>query len=124
MGSNAVIGELMAGGGAVLLPSDRFDADELWREGLERFGGPFLAGRAFGALDAFFAPIAFRLQTYGLTLSPPAQAYAERLLALPSMQAWQTAALAETWREPGHEAEARAAGEWLRDLRASGDDHG
>jgi len=31
-GSNAVIGELMAGGGAVLLPSDRFDADELWRE--------------------------------------------------------------------------------------------
>ncbi|MES2896648.1 MAG: glutathione S-transferase family protein [Pseudomonadota bacterium] len=98
--------------------------DELWREGLERFGGPFLAGRAFGAVDAFFAPVAFRLQTYGLTLSPPAQAYAERLLALPSMQAWQAAALAETWREPGHEAEARAAGEWLRDLRASGGDHG
>ncbi|MDP3745742.1 MAG: acyl-CoA synthetase [Phenylobacterium sp.] len=36
-GSNAVIGELMAGGGAVLLPSDRFDADELWRE-VERTG--------------------------------------------------------------------------------------
>ncbi|UTP37877.1 glutathione S-transferase family protein [Phenylobacterium sp. LH3H17] len=98
--------------------------DELWREGLERFGGPFLAGRAFGAVDAFFAPVAFRLQTYGLSLSPPAQAYAERLLALPSMQAWQAAALAETWRELGHEADARAAGEWLQDLRASGGDHG
>ena len=30
-GSNAVIGELMAGGGAVILTSDRFDADDLWR---------------------------------------------------------------------------------------------
>jgi fatty-acyl-CoA synthase len=31
-GSHAAIGDLMNGGGAVLLPSDRFDADELWRE--------------------------------------------------------------------------------------------
>lgn len=98
--------------------------DELWREGLGRFGGPFLAGGAFGAVDAFFAPVAFRLQTYGLTLSATAQAYAVRLLGLPSIQAWERAALAETWREPGHEAEARAAGEWLQDLRARGDDHG
>ena len=40
----------------------------LWTEGLTRFGGPFLAGATFTAVDAFFAPVAFRLQTYGLRL--------------------------------------------------------
>lgn len=31
-GSNAAMGDLLNGGTAVILPSDRFDADELWRE--------------------------------------------------------------------------------------------
>jgi len=92
--------------------------DELWREGLTRFGGLFLAGAAFTAADAFFAPVAFRAQTYGLTLSEPSAAYVERLLALPAMRAWYADALAEPWREPGHEDEARRAGVWLADLRA------
>lgn len=92
---------------------------ELWMQGLDRFGGPFLAGAAFTAVDAFFAPVAFRGQTYGLELPEPAAAYAQRLLALPAMQAWQAEALAETWREPGHEAEARRAGTWLEDRRAA-----
>ncbi|HWW05095.1 glutathione S-transferase family protein [Collimonas sp.] len=93
--------------------------DELWTEGLQRFGGPFLAGANFSAVDAFFAPVAFRVQTYGLKLSPAAQAYATRLLGLPAMQQWQTDALAESWREPGHEAEAKAAGTLLQDLRSA-----
>jgi glutathione S-transferase len=91
---------------------------ELWNEGLARFGGPFLAGRTFTAVDAFFAPVAFRAQTYALPLDPIAAAYAERLLALPSMRSWYDAGLAETWREPVHEAEAHAAGRWLEDRRA------
>jgi glutathione S-transferase len=91
--------------------------DELWSEGLARFGGPFLAGSAFSAVDAFFAPVAFRVQTYDLALSEEAAAYVARLLALPSMQRWQTEALRETWREPGHEAEAQRAGTWLEDRR-------
>src|SRR5690606_8524787 len=41
---------------------------ELWRSGLESFGGPFLAGRRFSAVDAYFAPVAFRVQSYELTL--------------------------------------------------------
>lgn len=90
---------------------------ELWNEGVRRFGGPFLAGEAFTAVDAFFAPVAFRVQTYGLVLDETAASYAARLLALPSMQSWQTAALLEPWREPGHEAEAQRAGTWLQDLR-------
>jgi len=92
--------------------------DELWSQGLSRFGGPFLAGSAFSAADAFFAPVAFRVQTYALPLSPVAQRYAEHLRALPSMREWYTSALAETWRDEAHEQEAQRAGAWVQDLRA------
>lgn len=92
--------------------------DALFSEGLERFGGPFLAGSGFTAVDAFFCPVAFRVQTYGLTLSAPAQAYIERLLALPAMQDWYASSLTETAREPEHEDEALAAGTITADYRA------
>lgn len=91
--------------------------DALWQQGLTEFGGPFLAGKNFSAVDAFFAPVAFRIQSYGLELSAPAMAYAKHLLALPGMQSWYQAALAEPWRDAEHEAEMRAAGELVADLR-------
>ena len=100
------------------LAQDIARIDELWCDGLQRFGGPFLAGPTFSAADAFFTPVAFRVRGYGLSLSAPAADYAARLLALPAMQEWHTAALAETWREPGHEAEVLAAGKIVEDLRA------
>jgi glutathione S-transferase len=90
---------------------------ELWSDGLARFGGPFLAGAAFTAADAFYAPVAFRIQTYGLRLDEVPAAYAARLLALPAMRAWYEEALAETFREPRHDAELK--GTLLEDLRAS-----
>jgi glutathione S-transferase len=92
---------------------------ELWNEGIKRFGGPFLAGDRFTAVDAFYAPVAFRVQTYGLKLGNVATDYVNRLLALPVMGEWYEAALAETAREPSHEEEARRAGRWTEDLRAS-----
>lgn len=101
------------------LASEIARLQELWNEGLRRFGGPFLAGPAFTAVDAFFAPVAFRIQTYGLELGAACAGYATRMLALAPMCEWYDAALAETWREPGHEAEARRAGTWLTDLRTS-----
>ena len=91
----------------------------LWAEGLGRFGGPFLAGREFGGVDAFFAPVAFRVQTYGLELPEPAAAYARRLLAAPSMKRWYEAALAEPWRDHDHEVEIAQAGRIVQDLRAA-----
>ena len=91
--------------------------DALWNDGLSRFGGPFLAGGAFTAVDAFFAPVAFRVQTYGPTLSARSQLYVDQLLALPAMQDWYRSALSETWRDEEHEEEARRAGTWLQDLR-------
>ncbi|MEZ5564548.1 MAG: glutathione S-transferase family protein [Gammaproteobacteria bacterium] len=93
---------------------------ELWTEGLHRFGGPYLAGTSFGAVDAFYAPVAFRVQTYALQLSGKANDYATRLLALPAMADWYDAALKETWREAAHEQLTRSAGEIIEDLRATG----
>jgi glutathione S-transferase len=90
---------------------------ELWNEGLDRFGGPWLAGRSISAVDAFYAPVAFRIQTYDLRLGGAANPYASRLLALPAMQEWYAAALQETWREAAHEAEALEVGTVLQDLR-------
>lgn len=92
--------------------------DELWSEGLVRFGGPFLAGETFTAVDAFFCPVAFRMQTYGLKLSDTSMAYAERLLALPAMKEWYEAGLAETIRDEPHDAEIALAGVLVEDLRA------
>lgn len=93
--------------------------DDLWSEGLTRFGGPFLAGDAFTAVDAFFAPVAFRVQTYGLNLGSQAAEYADRLLALPAMQEWYAAGIAETMRETDHEKELRHAAAITADYRAA-----
>ncbi len=93
--------------------------DELWCEGLNRFGGPFLAGAKFTAVDAFFAPVAFRVNTYSIPLSAKALDYSNRLLALDSMLNWEAAALKETWREPEHEQQALKAGILLADYRSA-----
>jgi len=91
--------------------------DELWSEGLKRFGGPFLAGTAFTAVDAFYAPVQFRIQTYGLRLGNAAGAYSQRVLALPGMADWQAAGLAEDFRDPEHDEVVRRFGRITADLR-------
>ena len=92
--------------------------EALWAEGLARFGGPFLAGDSFTAVDAFYAPVVFRIQSYGLTPGPAASAYVATMLAHPAMREWYEAALAETMRDEAHEVSLRAAGAWTEDLRA------
>jgi len=74
----------------------------LWVEGRERFGrdGDFLCG-AFSAVDAFWCPVAFRFQTYGVPLAGVADAYCAALLALPAMREWAVDAARETERIPG-----------------------
>jgi glutathione S-transferase len=90
---------------------------ELWAQGLGSFGGPFLAGPSFTAADAFFAPVAFRVRTYGLDVGSAGQRWVEHMLMLPAMLAWEKDALAESWREVGHEEELRACGEIIADYR-------
>jgi glutathione S-transferase len=91
----------------------------LWNDGLRRFGGSFLAGREFSGVDAFFAPVAFRIQSYGLKLDAACAAYAQRLLDLPAMREWYAAGLKETFRDEPHEIEILQEGTLLEDLRAA-----
>jgi glutathione S-transferase len=90
----------------------------LWSDGLRRFGGPFLAGKSFAAVDAFFAPVAFRIQTYGIALDPTAAGYAQRVLGLQSMSDWYAEALKERFRDAPHEDEMAHMGTVVEDLRA------
>ena len=94
--------------------------DRLWGEGFTRFGGPYLAGGKFTAVDAFFAPVVFRIQTYGLGFhfSPASKAYVERMLAEPAMQVWYAAGLTETIRDLSHEEDYVKYGVIIEDLRA------
>jgi len=99
------------------LKADLNRLEQLWQQGLSEFGGPWLAGASFTAVDAFFAPVAFRAQSYGLSFSATSTAYLERLLALPAMQQWYAAGIAEPWRDLSHEQEVTAVGEITTDLR-------
>jgi glutathione S-transferase len=89
---------------------------ELWEDGLARFGGPYLAGADFSAVDAFFAPVAYRVRTYGLDVGQ-GQQWVDHIIAHPAMQQWEAEALAESWREVSHEEELRACGEVTADYR-------
>lgn len=100
------------------LGNDITRLETLWTDGLTRFGGPFLAGATFTAVDAFFAPVAFRIQSYGIVLGPAATAYALGLLELRSMREWYAAGLAERFRDVPHEQEILRAGTVIEDLRA------
>lgn len=67
---------------------------EMWHTLLQSHGGPMLFGR-FSMADAFFAPVCLRLQGYALPVPPAITAYIERVRALPAVQDWVSAALAE-----------------------------
>jgi glutathione S-transferase len=79
------------------LAADIARVTELWTDARRRFGmnGLYLMG-AFSLADAFYAPVAFRFRTYGVTPEGTAAAYLAALLAHPSVREWESAALAET----------------------------
>ncbi len=99
------------------LAKDVARLEELFTCGLEQFGGPFLAGPELSALDAFFAPVAFRVRTFGLDIGK-GQLWVDHILQHPAMRQWEAEALKETWREQGHEEEIGAAGIVTQDFRA------
>lgn len=73
------------------VPGDAARADiervfEIWREKLDRSGGPFLFGR-FGIADAMFFPVLTRFRTYGVTLPSTLEKYANALDSLPAVRA-------------------------------------
>lgn len=72
---------------------DRITA--IWRECLDDSGGPFLYGDRPTLADAMYAPVVTRLLSYDVALDPLCAAYCQTVMALPAMQEWVAAALAE-----------------------------
>jgi len=78
-------------------PAVRADLDRLvqmWSELLQQHGGPLLFG-GFSIADAYFAPVVMRMKTFHLPVPPQVAAYAERVRALPGVDAWCRDALEE-----------------------------
>lgn len=61
--------------------------DEIWSECAAYSATGWLFDQ-FSIADCFFAPVAFRCQSYDLPLSPHAQQYCKKLLNLPAMRQW------------------------------------
>lgn len=74
--------------------------DALWSQARAEHGSetdlPWLFG-AFSAADIMFAPVATRIDTYHLPVSPAARIYIDALLAHPWMAEWLADAKAETF---------------------------
>jgi glutathione S-transferase len=72
---------------------------EIWVDCRKRYGkqGPFLFG-AFSGADAMYAPVAYRFRTFGIELAGEANVYMDTMLALPAVEEWTSAGLAETLR--------------------------
>ncbi|PCI04723.1 MAG: glutathione S-transferase [Hyphomicrobiales bacterium] len=70
--------------------------ETIWRECLERFGGPFLFGE-FTIADAMFAPVVNRLEIYQLSDEPEVQKYSAAMKGLYAWQEWEKAGRAEPW---------------------------
>ena len=68
----------------------------IWENCRKRFAqnGPFLFGH-FTNADAMFAPVVWRFLTYAIELPPASRAWVEAMCALPAMQEWRAAAVAE-----------------------------
>jgi glutathione S-transferase len=92
--------------------------ESLWKEGLARFGGPWIAGETFSVADAFFAPVAARVQTFGIVMGDEAMGYVKRLLEHPAVDEWVQGGLKEEIREAVHEADTVRGRKILQDLCA------
>lgn len=71
--------------------------EAIWNEARRRYsaGGEYLCGD-FSLADCFYAPVAFRFQTYGVRPEGAAGRYLGLLLAHPFLKEWEAAALSET----------------------------
>ncbi|ORE95434.1 glutathione S-transferase domain-containing protein [Stappia sp. 22II-S9-Z10] len=82
------------GGGPVVRDIARFEA--LIRDGVNRFGGPFLFGE-WSAADAMYAPMTARLTGYSWPMEPATAAYVRAVQAEPAYRKWYEAGIVEPW---------------------------
>ncbi len=67
----------------------------IWRECLQKYGGPYLFGATPTMADAMYAPVCTRFATYNVKLDPASAAYRDLMLRFPAMMEWTAAAKAE-----------------------------
>ena len=67
----------------------------IWRECLERYGGPYLFGTKLCTADAMYAPVVTRFRTYEVKLDLVCSAYCDRIMAMPELNEWIEAARLE-----------------------------
>lgn len=62
--------------------------NEIWETGLDKFGGPWLAGDSFGPVDAYFAPILLRANSYNIQFSQRCEGWVNRMFSLNQLNQW------------------------------------
>ena len=80
--------------------------EAIWKEALDKSGGPFLFGATFGAADAMYAPVVTRLLTYGAQVSDASRAYCDAVRAHPLVAEWYDEAGKEpaSWQRSYYES--------------------
>lgn len=89
----------------------------VWNEGLRRFNGPYLMGKSFTAVDAYFAPMIFRIHTYGLEVDKVSMQYYKMALRHKFMQQWYQESLLETDRDVVRDTQLLVFGDVEKDSR-------
>ena len=84
--------------------SDIARVEKIWAEARSRWGttGPWLFGD-YSIADAFFAPLATRLLTYGLPMSALANDYVQMTINDAAFKEWRASGLAENYVQPGYD---------------------
>ncbi|MEM0946337.1 MAG: glutathione S-transferase [Pseudomonadota bacterium] len=90
--------------------SDLGRLTDLWDRALQTSGGPWLCGR-YSAADAFYAPVATRIATYGLPVDRGMQDYVDRHLNDLAFRRWRAMALVRGSVSPQYERDYPRA-EW------------
>lgn len=68
----------------------------IWDQSIRTNRGPYLLGKTFGILDAFYAPIVLRLQSYGINVeNKNAAKYMKAILENQAVKEWIARAKAE-----------------------------
>ena len=84
--------------------SDVTRVELIWTEARLRWGtaGPWLFGE-YTIADAFYAPLATRLLTYGLPMSALVSEYVQTTINDAAFKEWRKSGLAENYVQPGYD---------------------
>jgi glutathione S-transferase len=64
----------------------------IWRDCVQKYGGPYLFGKKPTVADAMYAPVCTRFATYGVQLDPVSAAYRDLMMKFAPLVEWTAAA--------------------------------